>query len=224
MQGHILIVGQSGSGKSNVAMSQIMRRINSEQDVHIIDTKNELLPIFSKQCKAVALDGAEEKFNELLATVEIRHRLFAKTSHDLEKPCRDFGEYFKLTGNKLPIVCLVVEELIVMMDTIKPELLTKLLVIGRSAGVFVIALAQYIKADILPRKACINFHTRVFLGRYDRIAIGLLFGEVEKIDSEQLRSYLGPAGKAVVEEGTKLYTRTMPLVEDTDLIPYLKGK
>jgi hypothetical protein len=219
----MIVVGQSGSGKSNLAMSQIIRRLGAGHEIHVIDTKDELCPIFGRHVRSCSdATFAESKFRELLQVAETRRALFNETSAEYEAPCRDFGEYFKLTGTKLPVVTLVIEELIVLMQLVKPDLLVRLLVLGRSAGVFVLALAQYLKADILDRKASINFNSRIFLGKYDRIACGILFGDLDKQETGLIADWLGEPGKCVFDDQGDIDLLTMPRVEDYHLSPFFK--
>lgn len=223
LQGHTLIVGQSGSGKSNVLMAQIIRRLKAGQELHCIDTKDEIEPIFGRHVQCVPADMAVHKFEEMLKIARERRQLFAAASQIHRRPIRDFGEYFKATGIKLPVVTLICEELIVLTSEVDEDLLIKLLVTGRSAGVFVIALSQYLKADILSRKGTVNFNTGVFLGKYDSIAIGLLFGNVEKQDAQALREFLGAPGKGAVMEQGELTTKSFPQVTEDFLLPFFGG-
>lgn len=217
-QGHAMIVGKSGSGKSNVAMGLIIERIQSGQQIYIIDTKNELGPLFKRHCaKVVDENGADRLFSELAQEAKRRQDLFAEVTEQHKKPCRDLGEYFKITGNKLPIITLVIEELVALSEVIDQSRLVRLLVIGRSAGIFVLALAQYLRKDVIDRKGSINFNTKVFLGAYDRIAFDLLFGSVPTSVSKHAQEYLGAPGKGVVEEGGEIVYRSFPRVHDYHL-------
>lgn len=223
LQGHTICVGQSGSGKSNVGMSQIIRRLRDGQRLYCIDTKNELGPIFRRHMiEVVKPDEGEDLIRRLLKIAAERQQLFERTSEELEMPCRDYGEYFKRTGEKLPIICIIVEEMIVLMPIIGQDLLIQLLVIGRSAGVFVFAMAQYLKADILDRKGSVNFNTRIFMGKYDSIGVGILFGNMDKSEGAQVREFVGMPGKAAVDENGMVRLTNMPRVEDFHLIPYMK--
>lgn len=223
LHGHTICVGQSGSGKSNVGMSQIIRRLRDGQRIYCIDTKNELGPIFRRHmAEVVKPEDGEELIRKLLEIAAERQALFEQTSEELEMPCRDYGEYFKRTGEKLPIICLVVEEMIVLMPIIGQDLLIQLLVLGRSAGVFVFAMAQYLKADILDRKGSVNFNTRIFMGKYDNIGVGILFGNMDRAEAGQVKEFVGNPGKAAVDENGAIRLVSMPRVEDYHLAPYMK--
>jgi DNA segregation ATPase FtsK/SpoIIIE-like protein len=225
LQGHMLVVGGSGSGKTNVLMGQIIRRLKDGQTLHVIDVKDEIGPIFERTLNVniVPVERARAKFVELLTEASSRRQLFREASAAYERPVRDFGEYFRVTGVRLPVVTLIIEELVVLMDEVPQADLVKTLVVCRSAGIFIIALSQYLKADILDRKGSINFSTRVFLGKYDRIACGILFGNLERDEVQMLQEFLGPPGKGAVEEGGELTTRTFQRITDDYLIPFMKG-
>lgn len=223
LSGHTIVVGQSGSGKSNVVMSQTIERMNDGQEIFCIDTKNELSSIFKRHMKkTVPPEQGETLIRELLAIAKQRQALFEVTSEDHERPIRDYAEYERVTGTELPLITLVVEELIVLMPLIGQDLLIQLLVLGRSAGVFVLAAAQYLKADILDRKGSVNFNTSVFLGKYDRISTGILFGNVTRAEMTEIQEFVGAPGRAAISENGNIRTHTMPRVYDYHLAPYMK--
>lgn len=217
--GHTLIVGKSGSGKSNVAMLEIITRLRQGHQLYIVDTKQEMGPIFKKHCVSVTdTDGATDMMTQLLKIAKSRRDQFMLTSELLKKPCRDYREYEKLTSTPMPVITLVLEELIVLMGRIGQTELIDLLVVGRSAGVYVFALSQYLKGDILDRKGSVNFGTRVFLGRWDRITISILFGSIRKQRTDEYVAFLGAPGRALVEtEGRDLELFTFPRIEDAQL-------
>lgn len=221
--GHTIIVGQTGSGKSNYAMLQIIQRYNAQHRIYIVDTKNELTPIFDGICeRCEGSDQADSIMTELLNMAQARSDLFAKTCKETGKPCRDLQEYQRLTKHDLPIVTLVLEELIVLMNTISQDKLIKLLVMGRSAGIFVLALSQYLKADILDRKGSVNFNTLLLLGKWDRISAGILFGSIEPMDAKKYQAHLTGPGTAVISESGSIRTDSVPRVSDKELERFIK--
>jgi len=220
LHGHLIVVGQSGSGKSNILMGQIIRRLRAGQELHCIDVKGEMEPIFGGHVKCVPTEQAKAKFEELLDIAKKRRELFAVTSQARRRPIRDYIEYEKVTGERMPIVTLLCEELIVLMSEVDEDLLVRLLVLGRSAGVFVICAAQYLKADILSRKGSVNFNTQVFLGKYDSVSIGILFGNLEREETKALKEFLGPPGRGAVCEQGRLSTRIFPEVTVDYLLPF----
>ncbi len=224
LRAHTIIVGNSGSGKSNTVMSLIIRKLRDNQQIHIIDAKYELGPIFgkSKDVWVTKPEHAEAKFDELIAMAQMRQTMFAQTSELCKCPCRDTGEYFKITGLKLPIISLIVEELIVTMDVVDESKLIQLLVIGRSAGINVVACSQYLKADILSRKGSVNFSSRVFLGRYDDVTVGILFGTIDKAQKEEFKNYVGAPGHAITEIDGKFSTKHMPRISEDQLSEFFQ--
>lgn len=219
--GHTIIVGQSGSGKSNLIMGDIVRRLEAGQQLHIVDVKKELGPIFRKHCTIVTVEDAVSKMNELLEQATIRQDLFAAASEQYSKLCRDVTEYAQLTGNQLSTIVLVLEELVMLTDQIPQDKLIQLLVTGRSAGIYVVALAQYLNKDVLERKGSINFNTRVFLGKWDNITTGILFGSVDSPTKNRLSGFVGEPGKGIVERDGKFITRLFERMDNEQLEKYL---
>lgn len=223
LTGHCLVVGQTGSGKSNVLMSQTIRRIDSGHEIHIIDVKYELEALFEMSVKSVVhLEEAKDKFTELFELSQERQKLFRDTARKLRKPCRDVAEYKRLTGNQMNTVSLIVEELLVLIDAVGQDELTKLLVIGRSAEVFVVCAAQYITAKVLDRKASTQFTSRVFLGKYDRYAIPIMFGSIDDMETAMIQGHVGKPGKAAIQiNSDDIIVRDMPRVTDSMLERYM---
>ena len=223
LEGHGLIVGKSGSGKSYVLMTQIIRRIKAGQEVHCIDTKDEIAPIFGEYVECVTPAGADKKIKDMLKLASERRDKFKAATKQYNRPCRNFHEYKTLTGEDMPVVCLIVEELIVLMGIIDEDPLIEMLVVCRSAGVFVVCLAQVIKADILSRKGTLNFNWQVWLGKYDRIAANLLFGDLDKIDTKMIADHVGEPGAAAIQMNGEIVCTQMPNVTEDYLIPFISG-
>jgi hypothetical protein len=85
-----------------------------------------------------------------------------------------------------------------------------------------VCLAQYLKADILSRKGSVNFNTRVFLGKYDRIAAASCSATTLRRTRAAVDGAPGDAGKAVVEVDGDWTCVNMPRVTDAYLRPFLK--
>lgn len=220
-KGHGIIVGGTGSGKSNVLIAEIINRVEAGHEIHIIDVKYEMGQLFETIANVVEIEQATDKFQELFDLAKERQKLFRETGKRLRKPCLNAADYRQLTGNKLNTITLVVEELIVLMDTVDQEDLIKLLVIGRSAEIFIIAAAQYLNAKILDRKGSINFTTRVFLGKFDKYAIPILFGNLEADEIIEIQNHVGRPGMAAVQIDNELLTVRMPLVPSNLLERYM---
>ncbi len=206
-------------------MAYLMRKLTAGHQVYIVDTKREFSSIFGKhkQVTVFDLETANDAFDRLVKLADERQVLFEQAATSHQKFCRNFGDYFKLTGIKLPVVTLVLEELTVTMQETNKDRLIRLLSIGRSAGIYVCAVGQYLRADILDRAGTVNFTTRVYLGPYDRQTVNTLFQGVDKQAHEEIKEYVGAPGKAYVHENGKLTTRYMPLVSDSILEEFVYG-
>lgn len=220
LHGHTIVVGQTGSGKSNILMSQIIERLRDGQQLHCIDVKDEIRPIFGRHVQCVSLAEASKKFDELLWVAQERRDLFSAASADKHRPCRDYREYETITGIRLPVITLVCEELIVLRSEVDESKLINLLVIGRSAGVFVFCLSQYLKADILSRKGSINFTTQVFIGKFDSVSVRLLFGTLNKEELAAVKEYVGKPGYGAVMCKGEMTLHKFAEVAESDLLPF----
>lgn len=233
--GHTLIVGRSGSGKSNAAMVEIINRLKAGQELYLIDTKAELYPIFGQYAKRVVrtvadtgmMDEEEVRsvFTELLKEAAERREMFNAAAEQRQQVIRDLPEYQSITGHHLPVICLVLEELVVLSSYIDLAELIQLLVLGRSSGIYVFAMSQYLTREILDRKGSINFTTRVFLGKWDEYSTRNLFGNVRKAIAEKLELWVGPPGRAAVEiDGQPIVEMQIPRVDRDVLNTYVRGE
>lgn len=202
--GHTIIVGQTGSGKTNIAMLEIARRIEDGQQLYMVDTKNELCPYFSSHAvECVGIDGAEELMRKLVKIADDRQKLFGVITKTYLRGCSDYRDFEEITGKSLPRVCLVLEELIVLSAEIAKKDLVRLLAIGRSSGVFVMAVAQQIKAATLDTNGIINFNNRIYTGRWNTMSFRCLFGDVDDEDLVTAKAHvkLGKGYAAVEVNG-----------------------
>lgn len=224
LKGHTIIVGRSGSGKSNIAMLELHNRLKAGQLLYLVDVKQELCPIFGAHCEqCVDTDEAEKVFDYLLDVAKKRREMFRQATAQYKRPCRDLDEFKKVTGVTLPVCTLVLEELIVLTRIVDPTKLKTLLVTGRSAGVFVFALSQYLKATILDRDASINFNTRVFLGKWDLISAGILLGNMTKQEIADYSAHVGSPGAAVVDlDGKGVELVQFPRVDEDYLQEWIQ--
>ncbi len=224
LRAHSIIVGNSGSGKSNTVISLIIRKIRDEQHFHIIDTKYELGPIF-KRTKNVWItkpEHAEAKFDELIAMAKMRQVMFEQASELCKCKVSDYGDYYKVTGLKMPVITLIVEELLITMAYVNETKLNELLSAGRSAGIFVTCCAQYLNAKVLGKYGTVNFNTRVYLGRYDDVAFRVLFGNLDKVKLDEFKNYVGAPGKAITEIDGQFGMKQMPRITEAQLQEYFQ--
>jgi hypothetical protein len=199
-----------------------MRRIQANHIVNIIDSKNELGPIFKKHCKIWKKEQLEEATSFLRDEIERRTILFAEAMEDFERPIGDLNDYTELTGNELPIITFVVEEWLVLNSMFDINVLNHLLLLGRSSGVYVFVLMQYINSREMPRKASTNFNHRVYLGRFDAVAAGIMFGTLEKEFRADAVKFLGPPGNVMMEiNNSELSLATIPRISKNTLAEWM---
>lgn len=199
-----------------------MRRLSANQEVHIIDKKNELGPIFKKHAKIWRSNQTEEAVAYLREKIEERTILFAEAMDEFGFPIGGIDDYVELTGNELPIITLVVEEWLALIDEdVNINVLNNLLMLGRSSGVYVMVLAQYINDKIMKRKTSINFTTIVFLGKFDRIASNILFGSIEASIKLEAIKFMGPPGKAMMYTDNQLGLVVIPEIKKSLLAEWM---
>ena len=219
--GHVIVVGESGSGKSNLVMGNIIRRLEAGQQVHIVDTKQELSPYFNRHCQIVTPEQAVEKVNELLEQADIRQKLFADTTLEHGKACLNIEDYARITGQQLNVICLLLEELVYLSKIIDMASVIKLLVIGRSAGIYVFAASQYLSAKILDRDGSINFTTRIFMGVWDKVSTGILFHTMTKQQADDFATFTGPPGRGIMVSLGKFTKKQFELVPKSELEKFI---
>lgn len=204
LEGHTLLVGQNGSGKTNTLMVSILSRMQAGHNIHLIDSKNELAQIFENHMEVYKAIDVLKVVRKLTQVAKDRMEMFGRVGREMGEPIRDIWEYREITGKNMPIITLVVEELIMITDMVDAEELTELYIAGRASGVFVFACTQLLKADILPRKCTANIMNRVYMGAPDKIAMRVLFtGGIPNDIRNQAHTHLGPSGKALYYNGNK---------------------
>jgi len=223
--GHVLVSGQSGGGKTNALMLAARTRLLAGHQVHIIDSKNELAQIFERHAKVYTPDQTAKVVKLLVQAAKDRMQIFSDTGRRLKEPCRDIWEYERLTGKEMPVISLVVEELILLLEYITSSELTRLYVAGRSSGVFVFAATQMLKANIIERECSINITRRVYLGAPDKIAMRVMFpGGIPKEVMARAEQHLGPAGHGLMfDSQTSEFTIIkLPRVPDEMLAEFMQ--
>lgn len=222
---HTLLVGLSGSGKSNTVSGYIIESLNACNELWIIDTKEEHGQAFGDYATIYSKDEASTAFDAAIAEGERRRELFKQASKSKGVVCRDHLEYAQLTGVKLPLITLVVEEMFDLGQSCDFTRLIQVLSTTRSAGINVLAVAQYINASVMPKTGSANFQVRVYMGMYERIAATLALGDIAKEEVDGIRSYVGQPGRAIVRaENGKISKVQIPLVQTTELNRYVRGE
>lgn len=200
---------------------QIMRRKHAGHELLLIDTKFELRQVFKKHAKIYGKDQAKEAIDYIKDEIERRSILFMEAAEQFDHPCPNLKKYNDLTGANLPYISLIVEEWLVINKLYPISVLNELLVIGRSFGVFLVVLAQYTNAKELPRSASVNFTNVIFLGRYDRHAISILFGNLEKDEQIEARNHLGKPGNVMALINSEIQFLKLPYVDDDTLAEWM---
>lgn len=220
-----MLVGQNGSGKTNALMVAVISRLAAGHSVHIVDTKNELSQIFENHCDVYTAADVPDLIEGMTKLAQDRMQLFSDTGRALKRPIRDIDEYNKHTGDNLPVVSIIVEELIIITDSMDPEQFNTLFVAGRSSGVYFICLAQVLNITVLPKKCSANFMTRVYLGAPDRMMMKSVFpGGVPKEISAQYGDKLGPSGNALLYTGNngKYQFIKFPRISEETLMEFMQ--
>ncbi|MBD5559641.1 MAG: DUF87 domain-containing protein [Clostridia bacterium] len=170
---HLLIAGQTGSGKSVCVNSLIVSLLYhaSPDDVNLlmIDPKVVELSVFNNIPHLVAPVVTDPKkasmaLNWGVAEMENRYRDFAKRN---VKELRRYNEVLQADGEKkLPHVVVIVDELADLMMTSGPEVeeaITRIAQKGRAAGIHLVLATQRPTVDVVTGLIKANVPARVAL-------------------------------------------------------------
>ena len=172
---HVLIAGESGSGKSvmmhNVICSLLLKNSPNTMQMLLIDPKRVEFKFFYKDspclfCPVVtepeeALQRLEEAANEMMNRYDIME---------------DEGKRF-WTGKKLYIVIDEIADLVSTGGKRLEKVIEKIARLGRGAGVHLIVATQHPTAHVLSRQITTNLDTRICLRVNDASASRLILGE-----------------------------------------------
>lgn len=210
---HVFVTGQTGKGKSNLLIADIMHMIEAGDEVHIVDSKDQLYQYFQKHATIYTPEQASDLIRHLNTVAKERRDLFNSVANPQNGPCNDIYEYEDITGIKLPAIHMVIEELMVITDLIDHTALKKFLALCRSSGIFCYALAQRANNDVIPSTIMTNFQVRVYLGAPDMYAFKSIFpGGIPNKIKAQLGSHLGPVGNALVYNDDEFMLMKFPYV------------
>ena len=172
---HVLIAGESGSGKSvmmhNIICSLLLKNSPNTMQMLLIDPKRVEFKFFYKDspclfCPVVtepetALQRLEEASNEMMKRYDI-----------MEEEGKRFW-----TGKKLYIVIDEIADLVSTGGKRLEAVIEKIARLGRGAGVHLIVATQHPTAKVLSRQITTNLDTRICLRVNDASASRLVLGE-----------------------------------------------
>lgn len=164
---HLLVAGTTGSGKSVLMHSIICSLIynNNADDLQLalIDPKRVELSLYKKlgHVYKVAINPQEsiDLLDDLINDMEYRYTKMEK--HDI----RDIKEYINQSGDRLPTIVLVIDELahLVLSDKNIEKKIVVLASMGRAAGIHIIAATQRPDAKVLSGLLRANLPSRIAL-------------------------------------------------------------
>lgn len=210
---HSVVTGGTGMGKSNTVITGIMRRLEATHRVIIVDSKNELGQIFDDHAEVIPVEEATDTVNTLIVEADTRMKMFSKLAKELREPILNVDDYEEITGETLPRICMVIEEITAFNAYIDMDSLMKVHSLGRSSGVSCFTVGQTINKDILPPSITRNIDCKVYLGKPDRYAFMSLFpsGIPNEIKA-RFNGFLGKPGKALIQINNDFQLRELPFV------------
>ena len=214
---HYVVCGASGSGKGNllqlIGLSVLALGPDVAQ-VWFLDAKQGLDYDFATRIAHARLyadvDGADgllaEGFDVAIVEMERRNSL-------MYGKARNIAEYATKTGEKLPTIVLVVDE-VADMEEYHDQLAT-LARMGRAAGIILLVCTQYPTADVLPSQIQANALNRICLKLSSRkqtaVALALAGGETSTYEP----AAIVPSGVAIFRhDGGKEHLGRVPEVTD----------
>jgi DNA segregation ATPase FtsK/SpoIIIE, S-DNA-T family len=180
-QPHTLIAGSTGSGKSvlmqNLILSVAATRPPSESKIFLIDPKSgvdymtlQSLPhIMAGSGGVIDTQNASlECFAEAVEEMEKRLQLMKKASIELKKGIPNILAYREHTGEPMPTWWMIHDEFADWMQTEPynkeiPELVNRLGVKARAAGIFLVFAAQRPDKDVFPMQLRAQLLNRLVL-------------------------------------------------------------
>lgn len=210
---HGLYHGDTGSGKTNAINSMIVQLHHMVHagvpiQLYAADYKRELSATWSRSAlfeSGILTEPQDiaEMLGELGGMVRTRYQLFEETARRYERVVENYSAYTSVTGETLPVVICIVDELNAALEAAKrnaplAEHLRSLLQIGRGAGVLVQGGFQYMRAETFGRDGSKQFVTRAHFGAYDQTAVSMLFGS--RVDTNVLQQALdGTPGRGLIK-------------------------
>jgi hypothetical protein len=191
---HTLLHGETRSGKTtsihNLIVQAHILAHHADVRFYMTDVKRELGAAWGRSPLLAApvqndASGAGELITELVQGqdgVLSRYEQFEALANERNVICANIREYERHTGQRPPLVFVVIDELNALLEMAKKgdelqRALTILLQTGAAAGFYVIAGAQYLNAKVFGRDATQQFVSRAHFGTHDATALRMLFNQ-----------------------------------------------
>jgi hypothetical protein len=206
---HGLIVGRTGSGKSNlmhvIITTSALKYPPGELQMYLIDLKTVEFAPYQElpHCKAVAVD-ADREF--ALSILEGLDQEMLRRMGVFKGIANDISEYREKTGDLMPRILLIVDEFQVLFeqdDWIAQEasrLLDRLVRQGRAFGIHVLLASQSLAGHSLPRATI------------DQMAIRIAL-QCSEADSRLILAEDNPAARRLTRPGQAIYNSANGLIE-----------
>ena len=186
---HLLVAGQTGSGKSiflhNVILSLLAQYSKDELNLLLIDPKEVEFGFYRgvPQVREVVTnaDRSARKIRDLCDEMDKRYSILAESRK------RDIDSYNETATVKMPRIVVVIEELADLIisqgDDIVSDI-TRLVVKARACGIHVILATQRPEAEFMTGKLRSNFQCRVAFSTATNIDSRIILG---KYGAEKLK-------------------------------------
>lgn len=189
---HILIVGQTGSGKSYFTETLLLEWLLHDVSLAIADPKNADLSVLGETVGAdVATDFKQIAdlingfYSQMLERMKIVHE---KLKLDPNKTAFDFGlqEHYLIIDEYGAFAAVLQRQKKADRDKIMGQL-QEIIFQGRQCGFYVCLITQQVNATILPTAIRDNLGFRIALGQNDRTTLQTAFGESTEIPKKKMR-------------------------------------
>lgn len=195
-QPHVLIAGQTGSGKSVLECAIIatlaVSRTPKELQMILVDTKALDLPLFEQVPHVRTVVKTLEDFRKMMRSLFFEYEL-RKTKLESAK-CRNLTEYNSFVGeaNALPYIVLLIDEFADLIDRDKferkegknedlpsvPEYVKKLIQVSRATGIHSIICTQRSSVKVISGDIKANLPCRIALALPTRDDSKTILGEM----------------------------------------------
>lgn len=189
---HILIVGQTGSGKSYFTETLLLEWLLHGVSLSIADPKNADLSVLGETVGAdVATDFKQiaklinDFYSQMVERMKIVHE---KLKLDPNKTAFDFGlqEHYLIIDEYGAFAAVLQRQKKADRDKIMGQL-QEIIFQGRQCGFYVCLITQQVNATILPTAIRDNLGFRIALGQNDRTTLQTAFGESTEIPKKKMR-------------------------------------